>query len=744
MIQNCQIVFNELLYNDPTSKFWLYYTNTFDTTGATLITDTGNTNISGYISGSTAITYFIDYSTLLDIKYTAISIGLDKGQYIRVDGTLYDNTNIIDISTNKELCYSNLSGISWQNIYNQPTTLIGYGITDAYNYYTTGATLSGNTAIYYRNDGEVYILDLSSIKTSELSFSAITNKPTTLSGYSIIDSYTISQVNNNFLSANTFLSEIKTNGINNIGNISATTYYGDGSHLSGINSTNTFTTGTTLSGTTAIFNRNDGVSYTLDLSSLKTTNLPFSAITQRPTTLNGYGITDAYNISDHIVIKNATKEHTGFLIPENVDLIYSSTARTITISGISQAMWRDDLITFNNWVSDPHPTGKTVNQYLYYNGSNYIWSDNVWTFDMLLIAIVVYYGPTVGFIGQRECHGLMQWQEHFSEHMTEGTWLLSGGASSGVTLGSTTVAQRRPTIAEVSLMDEDLKTINPPQTDKLYSQHYLSGITNIYSIDNADIVPLVGNIPRYNQLVGGLYQLTDLPTNGYMSVYRIDMPVTSDSTSQKMRSVYAPSQTINIGGNAASNATALASQLAIDPTTLNLGSLASPEFRIAYQYIIRYTALNWTIVAEQFINGSKNRPVLIQNSVGLTSVNSDGTLAGAGTIGDVLKVVDVNLAPRTILTGSLLSTNLDIINNKLIVLTASTILTASSWSGTTSQISVTGVTTTNEIYWDASTLADNILAGQANLFCSEQNLNSLTFICSTIPASDINIKVTIK
>jgi hypothetical protein len=36
------------------------------------------------------------------------------------------------------------------------------------------------------------------------------------------------------LSANTFLSPINTNGINNTGNITATTYYGDGSNLSGI------------------------------------------------------------------------------------------------------------------------------------------------------------------------------------------------------------------------------------------------------------------------------------------------------------------------------------------------------------------------------------------------------------------------------------------------------------------------------------------------------------------------------
>jgi len=49
--------------------------------------------------------------------------------------------------------------------------------------------------------------------------------------------------------------------------VSATTYYGDGSNLSGISTDNFFTTGTTLYGNTLYFNRNDILSaYTTDLS----------------------------------------------------------------------------------------------------------------------------------------------------------------------------------------------------------------------------------------------------------------------------------------------------------------------------------------------------------------------------------------------------------------------------------------------------------------------------------------------
>lgn len=74
-----------------------------------------------------------------------------------------------------------------------------------------------------------------------------------------------------------------------------------------------------------------------------------------------------------------------------------------------------------------------------------------------------------------------------------------------------------------------------------------------------------------------------------------------------------------------------------------------------------------------------------------------------------------------------------------------TLLSGSSWStGLTQSVYVSGVTTTNEIYWNASTLTDNILSGQANLFCSVQSTNSLTFICSTIPSSNISLKINIR
>jgi hypothetical protein len=74
-----------------------------------------------------------------------------------------------------------------------------------------------------------------------------------------------------------------------------------------------------------------------------------------------------------------------------------------------------------------------------------------------------------------------------------------------------------------------------------------------------------------------------------------------------------------------------------------------------------------------------------------------------------------------------------------------TLLSGSSWStGLTQSVYVSGVTSTNEVYWNAASLSDNILAGQANLFCLNQSANSLTFICSTIPVNNINLKINIR
>jgi hypothetical protein len=205
----------------------------------------------------------------------------------------------------------------------------------------------------------------------------------------------------------------------------------------------------------------------------------------------------------------------------------------------------------------------------------------------------------------------------------------------------------------MTLMDEDLKTINPALTNSLYAHGWLTGSsTNNFTIDNSDITKLNGDIPYYNKLTNGTYTIEPVPNNGYTSIWRLDIPASADADSQKIRSIWIMGQTVNTGGSTTANGTALSAQLALDPTTLNLGSLSSPEYRIGWQYVIRYTSSNWTVVGEQAISGSKQKPVQIQGIAGLTSVAHDDTLTGAGTIGNPLGVVGISLYDITPATGS--------------------------------------------------------------------------------------------
>lgn len=134
----------------------------------------------------------------------------------------------------------------------------------------------------------------------------------------------------------------------------------------------------------------------------------------------------------------------------------------------------------------------------------------------------------------------------------------------------------------------------------------------------------------------------------------------------------------------------------------------------------------WNAIYDPDLPGIRVKDVLglVASSVTIDASQFDGLLND--TINDVQKLADF----------------LD--NLTFNITTINATLLSSNWTGLTQTITVSGVTSTNEISWDASTLADNILAGKANLFCSAQSVNTLTFQCSTTPVNDINIKVTIR
>jgi len=83
---------------------------------------------------------------------------------------------------------------------------------------------SNENFLVRKTNGDIVIREFSSISNNFLSANT--------------SYYTQDEINSGFVSANTFDSVINTNGINNTGNITATTYYGSGEYLSNINHNN--------------------------------------------------------------------------------------------------------------------------------------------------------------------------------------------------------------------------------------------------------------------------------------------------------------------------------------------------------------------------------------------------------------------------------------------------------------------------------------------------------------------------
>lgn len=253
-------------------------------------------------------------------------------------------------------------GQNWVDIQNTPTTLAGYGITDAFDsswssLTGTPTTLSGygitdaatsaqgalaDSAIQSGDNISVLVNDSGYLTT--VAFADLTSKPTTLSGYGITDTYTTAEVdsaistavsnlidsapgaldtlnelaaaigdNANFsasvttalgnrlrvdINSQNLTVDQKANAVTNLGlaTVSTTGSYNDLSNTPTIPSnTNELTNGAgfiTASSTETLTNKSGNISqWTNDSSYL--TSVAFADLTATPTTLSGYGITDA-------------------------------------------------------------------------------------------------------------------------------------------------------------------------------------------------------------------------------------------------------------------------------------------------------------------------------------------------------------------------------------------------------------------------------------------------------------------
>jgi hypothetical protein len=323
------------------------------------------------------------------------------------------------------------------------------------------------------------------------------------------------------------------------------------------------------------------------------------------------------------------KEPTGFFEPENVIITANFAARTIALTGTVAARWRGVVIPalVSGWVSPPHTDTPTGDLFLYYDGTDFVWSETVWEFDQLMIAIAVY-EPNLGQIifYQRECHGVMPADCHRSDHFNTGTWKLSGGDVTEVTLDSTTA--RRPAVAASLIYDEDCPTIIPLlRSTSLKMRMSLTGAAiSTFEQTTADIIYAVGNQIYYNSYdsVTDTWGQTALDNNRYVAVFLAAVPVTADSTSQNHRYLFVQGQAQGT----------LAQIRAYSPSDLNLGTFAdfAPEFVFIHKFILRFISNNWSVTEHYDITGSRALQVTSPAGNWLTAVTTDVTLKNNGTV----------------------------------------------------------------------------------------------------------------
>ena len=347
------------------------------------------------------------------------------------------------------------------------------------------------------------------------------------------------------------------------------------------------------------------------------------------TTFIGSG--DNLSITKLYNILNYGADYTGWYGNDTITETYDPATRKITLSGSSFALlYKGEIIlnylTGGTWTSDAHNTGQTSSIYLKYNTNGFSWTNTVWTFDEGMIGFVAVDHNNTILYCVREIHGLMDYETHQELHQTLGTYKISGADISAYVLASTTAANRRPTISSTVIKDEDLQTTLAAQTGS-YTQFYLTstGFTN-FNTGSTDIVPLLANNPYYNNYTGGAWIQTLFPNNAYGALFLVGVPVTSDAGSQVYRYMWVQPQ---------SQSTTLATIQALTPSSLNLGSLPniSNEYVFLAKIIIRFAATNWTFISVESLTGTRYNQVSVVAGSFLSSVSTDTTLTGDGTIG---------------------------------------------------------------------------------------------------------------
>jgi len=249
--------------------------DTFSTGGTvTQSATSGSTDVTIQITGNQGFTPYnitgLTDTFVNDFSYSAqtFTITQNDGSTFETEVESVDLANILsgvtfDIATSGSISATTFNGGTFNG------TFVGdgsglTGITDN-DTFVTGTTFSSNQAILSRNDGfEVFKfsggsnVNLSNPSTNEIkidvSLPSTMNTFTTGFTYNNANTFTITDNDSGVFNAS-----INTvTGLTVNGTLSATTYFGDGSNLTGISSEDNFVTGGTFSSETLTLNRQNG------------------------------------------------------------------------------------------------------------------------------------------------------------------------------------------------------------------------------------------------------------------------------------------------------------------------------------------------------------------------------------------------------------------------------------------------------------------------------------------------------
>ncbi len=322
-----------------------------------------------------------------------------------------------------------------------------------------------------------------------------------------------------------------------------------------------------------------------------------------------------------------SKDPTGWLAPDGIDVAYDYTTRKITLTGDLTYYWHGVKKSLTSpWTSDAHNIGQ---YYLYStDGISFNWSATPWKFYHLMVAKAVYYAGLYTF-GLRETHGLMQWQVHEELHETVSTFRESGG---GLTAG--TWAENNPTDAanspgfdEAEVQDEDLHNTIPAWIQGTYTTMRI-GAGLVATFDTTATLPFRHGASYLYVNDPATGAETAAANNRYLNVYQIIVPAASDTESQKYRMLMLQPQ---------AQYTSLASAKAEDPRTLVFGDFTStaPEF-VIYSRITYVTATGDTNNGKcriatggvSYVAGTRLSQISVSGFVSPTAENVPFTPAG--------------------------------------------------------------------------------------------------------------------